>query len=120
MSQTQAFAIGVNRVVVFYPGTMSTTGENTAHTGEAGSFGAGADVQYNGNGSLTFTFDNEVNNFQFSLYDIDNSQQVNVTAVNTAATPLNITMTKPAGGTVTITGSGTINAQGLAPAALLH
>ena len=119
MSRTQAFAIGVNRVQVVYPATITTTGENTAHTGEAGSFGTGADVQYSGNGSITFTFDNEVNNLQFSLYDIDNSQRVNVTAVNTLAVPLLITMAKPAGGTVTITGSGTVNAQGLAPAALV-
>jgi hypothetical protein len=116
MSQTQAFAIGVNRVVIVFPGTITTSGENTNHTGDAGSFGTGADVQYSGNGNVTFTFDAEVNNFQFSLYDIDNSQQVNVSAVNAAATPLNIVMTRPAGGTVTITGSGTTNAQGLAPA----
>ena len=116
MSRTQAFAIGVNRVVVVYPATITTTGENTTHTGEAGSFGAGADVQYNGNGSITFTFDNEVNNFQFSLFDIDNSQRVNVTAVNTVLTPLNIVMTRPPAGNVTITGSGTTNAQGQAPA----
>lgn len=119
MSQTQAFAIGVNRVVIVYPATMTTVGENTAHTGEAGSFGTGADVQYSGNGNLTFTFDNEVNNFQFSLYDIDNSQQVNVTAINALGVPQIITMTKPAGGTVVITNSGTTNAQGNAPAVLV-
>lgn len=116
MSQTQAFAIGVNRVAIFYPATITTVGENTVHTGEAGSFGTGADVQYNANGNITFTFDTEVNNLQFSLYDIDNQQRVNVTAVNALAAPLLITMTKPAGGTVAITGSGTINAQGQAPA----
>lgn len=116
MSQTQAFAIGVNRVVVNYPATITTTGENTTHTGEGGSFGTGADVQYGGNGNITFTFDTMVNNFQFSLFDIDNSQRVNVTAVNDLAVPLIITMTKPAGGTVVITGSGTTNAQGVAPA----
>lgn len=119
MSQTQAFAIGVNRVVIVYPGSMTTVGENIAHTGEAGSFGTGADVQYNGNGNLTFTFDNEVNNFQFSLYDIDNGQQVNVTATNALGVAQIITMTKPAGGTVVITNSGTTNAQGVAPAVLV-
>jgi hypothetical protein len=112
MSRTQAFAIGVNRVVVVYPSTITTTGENTTHTGEAGSFGTGADVQYNGNGNITFTFDADVNNFQFSLYDIDNSQRVNVTATNSFLVPLNITMTQPGSGTLTITGSGTTNAQG--------
>jgi GEVED domain/Secretion system C-terminal sorting domain len=116
MSRTQAFAIGVNRVQVVYPSTITTSGENITHTGDAGSFGTGADVQYGGNGSITFTFDDEVNNFRFSLFDIDISQQVNVTAVNTLAVPLNVVMTKPAGGTVVITGSGTVNAQGAAPA----
>ncbi len=114
MSQSQGFAIGINRVVIVYPAAITTSGENTAHTGEASSFGTGADVQYGGNGNITFTFDSEVNNFQFSLYDLDNSQRVNVTAVNTALVPLNITMTKPVGGTVTITGNGTTNAQGQA------
>jgi GEVED domain/Secretion system C-terminal sorting domain len=113
MSQTQAFAIGVNRVVIFYPASITTTGENVSHTGEAGSFGTGADVQYGGNGNITFTFDTVVNNFQFSLYDIDASQQVNITAVNALGVAQIITMAKPAGGTVTITGSGTTNAQGV-------
>ncbi|MCX6317472.1 MAG: GEVED domain-containing protein [Bacteroidetes bacterium] len=116
MSQTQAFALGVNRVAINYPATITTAGENTVHTGEAGSFGTGADVQYTGNGNITITFDAEVNNFQFSLYDIDNQQRVNVTATDAALNPLLITMTKPAGGTVAITNSGTINAQGQAPA----
>lgn len=116
MSQSQAFAIGVNRVVINYPATITTAGENTVHTGEAGSFGTGADVQYANNGTITFTFDNEVNNLQFSLYDIDNQQRVNVTAMDAALNPLLITMTKPAGGTVAITGSGTVNAQGQSPA----
>lgn len=116
MSQTQAFAIGVNRVVIVAPPTITLSGENITHTGEAGSFGTGADVQYAGNGSITLTFDSEVNNLRFSLYDIDVSQRVNVTAVNTVPAPLNITMTQPAGGTVIITGSGTNNAQGQAPA----
>jgi len=116
MSRTQAFALGVNRVQIVYPATITTSGENTTHTGEAGSLGTGADVQYGGNGSITFTFDDEVNNLQFSLYDIDISQRINVTSVNAAAVALNIVMTKPGGGTVAITGSGTTNAQGLAPA----
>jgi hypothetical protein len=114
MSQTQAFALGVNRVSIFYPSTITTSGENTSHTGEAGSYGTGADVQYNGNGSITFTFDSEVSTFQFSLFDMDNSQRVNVTATNALGFPVVITMTKPATGTVTITGSGTTNAQGQA------
>jgi hypothetical protein len=67
MSRTQAFAIGVNRVQIVYPASITTSGENSIHLGEGGSLGAGADVQYAGNGNITFTFDNEVNNLQFSL-----------------------------------------------------
>ena len=116
MSQTQAFAIGRNRVVINFPATITTLGENLAHTGETGSFGTGADVQYAGGGTITFTFDDTVNNLQFSLYDIDVNQKVNVTSNNHLGNPLLITMTKPAGGAVIISGSGTTNAQGLAPA----
>ncbi len=112
MSQTQAFAIGVNRVVINYPGTITTVGENATHTGDGGSGFTGMDVQYTGNGSVTLTFDSLVNNVQFALYDIDANQRVNVTAVNGVGTPQIIVMTKPAGGVVTITGSGTTNAQG--------
>jgi hypothetical protein len=113
MSQSQGFAIGKNRVVINYPGTITTTGENVSHTGELSSYGTGADVQYSGNGNITFTFDSEVSNFLFSLYDIDVSQRVNVTATNALGFPIVITMTKPVGGSVTISGSGTTNAQGL-------
>src|SRR5690606_37351435 len=90
MSRTYAFAIGVNRVVIVYPSTMTTSGENGNHTGDGSSFGTGADVQYSGSGVLSFTFDEEVNNFRFSLYDIDAGQRVNVTAVNALGTALPI------------------------------
>src|SRR5688572_9598931 len=43
MTRTQAFALGVDRVEIVYPATITTSGENTSHTGETGSLGTGAD-----------------------------------------------------------------------------
>lgn len=98
MVQTQRFAIGVNRVTI---GTNFTAtqiiGENTSHTGETGSFGAGADVQYSGNGTITLTFDSEVTNVQFSLYDVDRSCRTQLSAQNAGGTNLNVTLTAAAG-----------------------
>ncbi len=105
MVQTQRFTIGTNRVTV---GTNFLTaailGENTTHTGEAGSFGIGADVSYNANGTITLTFDTAVSNVQFSLYDIDNAQVATITAFE-GATPRAPVLTKPAGGNLVIVGN---------------
>ena len=79
MRDTQYFALGVNRVKMQLFG-IATNGENGTNTAEAGSYGAGDDVEYSGTGSIVLTFDAAVKNLQFSLYDIDNSQQVTVTA----------------------------------------
>lgn len=106
MVQTQSFAIGVNRLTISHNYTTTNNqGENTTHTGEAGSRGSGADVEYRGNGVITCTFDNAVTNTSFSLYDIDRNQVVAVTAFN-GATPVNITMAAVSGATLTVVGSG--------------
>jgi len=105
MVQTQRFAIGTNRATIatnFL--TAAILGENTTHTGEAGSFGAGADVSYNANGTITITFDTAVSNVQFSLYDIDNAQVATITAFE-GATPRVPVLTKPAGGNLVIAGN---------------
>ncbi len=105
MVQTQRFAIGTNRLTI---GTNFVTaailGENTTHTGEAGSFGAGADVAYNANGTITLTFDSAVSTVQFSLYDIDALQVATVTAFE-GVTGRAVTLTKPAGGNLVIVGN---------------
>lgn len=105
MVQTQRFAIGTNRVVITatHPST-GILGENTTHTGEAGSFGAGADAYFTGNGTITLTFDTAVSNVQFSVYDLDVNQVLTVTAFE-GATPRGPVLTKPAGGTVVIVGN---------------
>lgn len=109
MRDTQYFAIGINRVKVQLF-TVTTNGENVTNTAEAGSFGTGPDVEYGGTGSIVMTFDTVVRNFQFSLYDIDASQRMTVTARDAAGNPLNVTMAALAGGIITVTGSGTASA----------
>lgn len=106
MVQTQSFAIGVNRLTITHNySAANNRGENISHTGEAGSRGTGADVEFRGNGVITCTFDNAVTNTSFSLYDIDRNQVVAVTAFN-GATPVNITMASVSGTTLTVVGSG--------------
>ncbi|NOT51968.1 MAG: T9SS type A sorting domain-containing protein [Chitinophagaceae bacterium] len=86
LAATQAFALGTNRFTIAYAGGIACTlGENVTHTGEAGSFATGADVQYANNGTVTITFDTLVRNVQFSLYDIDVNQTATVTASDGAA-----------------------------------
>jgi hypothetical protein len=106
MRDTQYFTIGVNRVKLQLFG-ISTNGENTTNTAETGSYGNGPDVEYNGLGRITITFDTLVKNLQFSLYDIDISQVVTITAADDAGNPLDVDMSALAGGIITVVGSGT-------------
>lgn len=107
LSANQAFAIGRNRFTIAYAGGIACTlGENTTNTAEAGSFGAGADVQYANNGTVTITFDTVVYNVQFSLYDIDQLQVAGVTATDPSNTALNVNMAVVTAGNITVIGSG--------------
>ncbi len=103
--QTQPFAFGANKLTIAhnYSGT-NVRGENTTHTGSAGSngtTGAGADVQFTGNGTVTFTFQNPVENLRFSLFDIDRAQRVQFGALN-GATPINISLARVSGASLVI------------------
>lgn len=110
LAATQAFAIGTNRFTIAYAGGVACTlGENVTNTAELGSFGAGADVQYANNGTVTITFDTLVKNVTFSLYDIDQAQVATVTASDGVA-PINVTMAVVTAGTIVVAGS-----PGLAP-----
>ncbi|MBK7560979.1 MAG: T9SS type A sorting domain-containing protein [Chitinophagaceae bacterium] len=105
MVQTQRFAIGTNRVTIatnFL--TAAITGENATHTGSAGSNGAGEDVAFNANGTITMTFDTAVSNVLFSLYDIDLQQVATITAFE-GVTARPVVLTKPAGGNLVIAGN---------------
>lgn len=118
MEMNQKFAIGPNYVTIALstndmvsPPTGSPTygsAENATHTGDAGSYGTGDDVQFNTSTSatrtITFTFATEVQNLKFSLYDLDNNQMVTVTAQNAISVAQPITLSQPSGGAVTIVG----------------
>lgn len=115
MMQTQNFTIGRNRFSIYFPvATMATSGENVTNTAEASSFGTGADVEYNGNGIITITFDAVVFNLQFSLYDIDNLQSVQISAQDPALVPLNISMAPTAAGIISVVGNGGTSPTGTA------
>jgi len=103
--QTQRFAIGTNAVTITttYPAN-GILGDNATHTGEAGSFGTGADANFTGNGTITLTFDTAVSNVQFSIYDLDVTQNVTVTAFE-GVTARAVVLTKPGGGNVNIVGN---------------
>ncbi len=105
LAANQAFAISTNRFTIAYAGGIACTlGENITNTAEAGSFGAGADVQYANNGTITITFDTLVRNAQFSLYDIDINQTARVTADDGAAA-LVVTMNVVTAGNILVAGS---------------
>lgn len=118
-SQTQRFAFGTSQgtqsitITHDYSGT-SDPGDNTTNTAEAGSYGTGADVQFKGDGTVTFQFQVAVRNIKFSVYDIDRNQKVTVTAFN-GVTPIVITsLVKLSGSVLTIAGSGTNTASATA------
>lgn len=98
---TQNFTMGTRRVTfnMAPQANITLNGENTTNTAHANSpeVSAGADVQFtttsSTNTTITFTFDSEVQNLRFSLFDLDNSQQAAVSATNAAAIPQNISMT---------------------------
>lgn len=112
--QNQPFAFGANKMTIThnYAGT-NAAGENTIHTGSAGSNGtggAGADVQFIGNGTVTFTFRDPVEDLRFSLFDVDRSQRIQFSAVN-GATPVNISLAAVSGGLLTIANNNTPTAR---------
>lgn len=108
--QDQSFAFGANKVTIThnYFGT-NVRGENTTHTGSAGSngtSGARADVQLIGNGTITFTFRDPVENLRFSIFDVDRNQRIQFDATNGAA-PVNIGLASVSGGLLTIANNNT-------------
>ena len=111
-SQTQYFAMGTNKVTAThtYTSNSSIAGDNTDNTAEAGSYGTGADVEFTGNGTVSFSFANSVTNLKFSLYDIDRGQRVQITAFN-GATAINVTMTKIGGSVLTISNNNSTTAE---------
>jgi len=120
----QNFTIGTRTVnfTMSPTGNITLNGENGTNTGHSGSFAAaGDDVQFtttsSSNTTITTTFDAEVRNVEFSLFDVDANQRVNIRAYNAANVAQNITIVRANGAsTINITGSGTNNATATGPA----
>jgi hypothetical protein len=121
----QNFTIGTRTVnfVMAPASNIALDGENGTNTAHAGSLaGAGDDVQFttsaSSNSTITITFDLEITNLAFSMFDLDNSQSVNFTAVNAGGTLQNITVVRAnTGSGITITGSGGTNVTATGPGA---
>lgn len=102
MQQNQRFAIGRSGLSITHNySAANSLGENTTHTGEAGSNATGADVEFRGNGTITITFDAPVTNVLFSLYDVDRSQRVDVDAFD-GATGRNVQLGVTSGTILTV------------------
>jgi hypothetical protein len=107
MTLNQNFTLGTNSVNIARTASITSNGGNNVITAVAGSYGSGASVSYNGNGTITLTFDTVVANLQFSLYSIDNKQTAAVTAADASGTPLDINMTTVQAGIITLGGTAT-------------
>jgi GEVED domain/Secretion system C-terminal sorting domain len=116
----QNFSMGTRRVnfTMSPAANITLDGENLTNTADAGSFASpGFDVQFtttnSANTAITITFDADVANVKFSLFDIDQNQVVTIGAGNTALVPQVVTVTKAnAGSGIVIAGS-----PGITPAA---
>lgn len=111
--QTQKFAIGTTWLsIVTSSNALVTTSENGTHTGDVAGY-TGEDVQYNpsANGqTITLTFNVEVQNAQFTLYDVDRSQRIDFAALNAASVAQNINVVTYAASILTITNNNAVNA----------
>jgi hypothetical protein len=119
----QNFTIGTRTVnfTMAPANTLTLNGENGTNTAHAGSLAtAGDDIQFTtsatSNNTITITFDADVANVMFSLFDIDNNQRVNITATNTATAAQAIAIANASGTSgINITGSGSTSANATGP-----
>jgi GEVED domain/Secretion system C-terminal sorting domain len=120
----QNFTIGTRTVnfAMAPAANITLNGENGSHTGHTGSFAtSGDDVQFTttstANTNITTTFDADVANVRFSIFDVDFNQRVNITATNALGVAQTITMVRANGSSgITVAGSGTTSATGTGPA----
>ncbi|MFT3845098.1 MAG: GEVED domain-containing protein [Lacibacter sp.] len=111
-SRTQSFAFGTQRVIFVHNyADASSTGESANHTAETGSYGTGEDIRFIGDGTVTITFENEVTNLQFSMYDVDRNQRVRFDARNAANVQQSVTLTRLGGGSSILTTSNGTSAE---------
>jgi hypothetical protein len=94
--QAQKLAIGSTWLTLATSAAGMVKGENATHTGNVASY-AGQDAEFlpSANGqTITITFNTEVQNVGFTLYDIDRSARIDFAATNAAnvAQPINMTV----------------------------
>jgi hypothetical protein len=113
--RSQRFAFGTQKMEFkhAYANVTSVLGENATHTGDAGSFSTGMDVQFVGNGTINFVFDTEVRDLQFSIYDVDRQQRAAFGATNAAGVAQTINLVRAAGALsiLTVTNNNTTTAR---------
>ncbi|MEP7377569.1 MAG: T9SS type A sorting domain-containing protein [Chitinophagaceae bacterium] len=120
----QNFTIGTRTVnfTMAPAANIALDGENATHTGHAGSSAtAGDDVQFTttstANTTITTTFDADVANVRFPIFDLDFNQRVNITATNALGVAQTIIIGNAIGTSgITFAGSGTTSATATAPA----
>ena len=105
-SQLQRFSFATQKITITHNYTGSNApGENGNNTAETSSFGAGDDVQFIGNGTITVTFQNPVQNVRFSLYDVDRGQRATITST------ANVTLATLTGTILAISNNTTLSAR---------
>jgi hypothetical protein len=121
---TQNFAMGPRTLnfVIAPQANITLNGENGLNTAHAGSFAtAGDDVQFTTTSAvtvstITMTFDINVANVMFSIFDLDVNQRMNITATNAAGVAQTITVVRAnAASAITIAGSGSVSATATGP-----
>ncbi|MFT3910009.1 MAG: hypothetical protein QM737_11320 [Ferruginibacter sp.] len=105
--QTQYFTFGAQKLTITHNFSGSNViGDDNSFTAKTGSYGAGADLRFKSNGSVTFTFQNPVQFVKFSMYDIDKNQRASISALN-GAIGANVTLSTLSGTILTLGTNGT-------------
>jgi len=103
LCQNQNFAFGTQSVAVTTNfATGKIVGENSTVSAKAGTYSSiGHDVQFIGDGTITFSFEEPVLNIKFSIYDIDYNQKIAITALS-GVSPALVSVTKVSGSVLSI------------------
>lgn len=111
MEQSQKFAIGPN-IVTFNMSAPIAMGENTTHTHDVAGY-TGEDAQFrpsSNNQTITMSFDTDVRNLSFTLYDVDYSQRINFSAINSSSVAQNINVVTYGSSILSISNNNNTNA----------
>jgi hypothetical protein len=118
---TQHFAFGTNRLTINVPFlTVIQSGENGDNDVDPGD-----DVQFTtlslGSETITLQFEQEVRDLEFTIYDLDLSQQMNVSGRNAAGNATTVALSKAASNSgITLINNPGNNPQARAPLALYN